>query len=122
MNLTTDERALLARSEEVEIETESAAGVVHRTIIWIVVDGEETFVRSVNGETARWYREAVAHPDVAILADGRRIPVRVEAAGDPESVARCTEALNVKYRGDASLGLSLLPATLPTTMRVVARA
>lgn len=122
MNLSADDRAILARTEEVAIETESAAGTVHRTTIWVVVDGEDVFIRSVRGDVARWYREAMARQDVAIMAGGRRIPVRILAAPDAASVARCSAALTAKYGADPALGSMLRPATLPTTLRVLASA
>jgi hypothetical protein len=122
MNLNTDERDLLARAEEVTIETTSSSGVLHRTIIWIVVDGEDVFVRSVNGDGARWYREAVDHPDVGFEVGGTRIAARMVAAADPESVARCSAALRVKYASDPALRSMLRPHTLATTLRVLASA
>ncbi|OGO55812.1 MAG: hypothetical protein A2V84_08265 [Chloroflexi bacterium RBG_16_70_13] len=122
VNLSVDERHRLAQAEEVRIETTSPTGIVHRTIIWIVVDGEDVFVRSVNGEGARWYREAVARPDVAFDVGGRRIASRVVAAADPESVGRCSAALKGKYAADPALRLMLRPHTLPTTLRVLASA
>ena len=123
MNLSVAERDLLARTEEVRIETQSASGDVHRTIIWVVVDGEDTYIRSVNGERARWYREAVARPDVGLVVDRKTtIPARAVPALDEMSVARCTEALNVKYARDPALRLMLRPNTLPTTLRLDARA
>ena len=30
---------------------------MHRTIIWVVAEADRVFIGSVNGETARWYRE-----------------------------------------------------------------
>ena len=122
VNLSADERDLLARTEEVEIETTSSSGMLHRTIVWIVVEGEDVFVRSVNGEGARWYREAVEHPDIGLAAAGRRIAARVVAAADPESVARCSAALRAKYGADPALRTMLRPHTLPTTLRVLASA
>jgi hypothetical protein len=120
VNLSADERDRLARTEEVKIETRSATGDVHRTIIWVVVDGEDVFIRSVKGDVARWYREAVARPEVALDLGTARVPVRVAAAADPESVARCSAALSVKYGADPALRTMLRPHTLPTTLRVLA--
>ena len=51
------------RPAEVRIETRCRWP--HARIIWAVVDGDEVFVRSWRGATARWYREATANPDVA---------------------------------------------------------
>ena len=120
MNLSADDRALLAGSEEVMIETRSADGAVQRTIIWVVVDGDDVLIRSVNGTAGRWYREAVAHPEVALHVAGRRITGRVESAADADTVARCSAALTTKYRADPALDTMLIPRTLPTTLRVVA--
>ena len=122
VSLSPEERDLLARTEEIEIETRSASGTVHRTIIWIVVDGEETYIRSVKGDVARCYREATARPDVAIHVGDRSIPVAAVPAPDETSVSRCSEALGAKYRRDASLRYMLRPKTLPTTLRLEARA
>ncbi|MCI0582697.1 MAG: DUF2255 family protein [Chloroflexi bacterium] len=122
MNLSADERDLLGRAEEVTIETTSEAGAVHRTIIWVVVDGEDVYLRSVNGDGARWYREAVARPEVGLAVGADRFAVRVEAAGDPESITRCSDALRLKYANDPALRLMLRPHTLPTTLRVLASA
>lgn len=121
MNLSSDDRTLLAASEEIEIETRSPQGTVHRTIIWVVADGDDVLIRSVNGAGARWYREAVADPAVALHVSGRRIPIRLESATDPDSIERCSTALTAKYRADPALPAMLVDHTLATTLRVVAR-
>jgi hypothetical protein len=122
VNLSAHERDLLARTEEVTIETRSATGDVHRAIIWVVVDGEDAFIRSVNGETARWYREALAGRELALLVGSERIPATVVPAADPASIERCSAALAAKYAADPALRLMLRPDTLPTTLRVLASA
>jgi len=122
VNLSSDERDLLARTGEVKIETRSATGEVHRTIIWVVVDGEDVFIRSVRGEAARWYGEALAGREIALHAENQRIPVTVVPATDPDSVERCSAALTAKYRVDPALRTMLRPHALPTTLRVHANA
>ena len=97
MRFAPDELALLADSEEIEIETARPGGPPHRTIIWVVVDGDDVFVRSVNGASARWYREALADPSVTIHVDGRVLPARAESATDPDSVRRTSDELARKY-------------------------
>ncbi len=119
MTFAAPDAAAIDAAEEIEIETRGADGAVHRTIIWIVGHDGETYVRSVNGPGARWYREATASPDVALHVDGRRIPARIEPAADPAGVAACSAGLEAKYRGDYSLPSMLKPETLPTTLRVV---
>ena len=56
------------------------------------------------GATARWYREAVANPEVTIHAAGRRAarPARI-AAVDPDSIRRMSDGLVRKYAGRGGL-------------------
>jgi hypothetical protein len=110
--------ARIAAAEEIEIETRSADGQTHRTIIWPVVTDGVIRVRSVNGPGARWYREATADPNVAIHLDGHRWPARAISATGPADVEACSEGYRQKYASDASLGAMLAPAILETTMRL----
>jgi hypothetical protein len=109
--------ALLDRTKEVDIETRSPKGTIHALPIWIVVDGDDVFVRAVRGPTSRWYRELVARPG-AVIADGKRIKVRAVAAADADSVKRASDGYRKKYRKGGSLDSMLLPPTLPTTLRL----
>ena len=111
--------AAIGTAEEVRIETRSAAGETHRTMIWIVERDGEVYVRSVRGPRGRWYREALANPAIAIHVDGRRIAANALPATDPASIGACSEALRAKYRADSSLASMLEPETLPTTMKLV---
>ena len=119
MTFEDSDLAAMAAAEEVEIETRSAGGETHRTIIWIVERDGEVYIRSVRGPRGRWYREAVADPAVAIHVDGRRVAATAVPATDPTAVEACSEALRAKYRADYSLASMLEPETLPTTMKLV---
>jgi len=116
VNVSFADLAALDAAEEVEIETVAADGAIHRTIIWVVVDGQRVYVRSVRGEVARWYREAIARAEVALHLAGRRIAMRVEPAADEASVAACSAGLRRKYRADHSLRAMLMPDVLGTTL------
>jgi len=109
---------LLARLEEVDVETRSAAGDLHRTIVWPVVRDGVVYLRSYKGPNGRWYREALADPAIALVADGRRLPARAVPATDAASVEACSAALRDKYRRDSSLEAMLVPEVLPTTLRI----
>jgi hypothetical protein len=109
----------LAAAVEIEVETHAPGGIVHRTIVWPVVDDSVVYVRSYKGPTGRWYREAIANPAVALHIDGRRLPATAVLAADPSSVQACSAALRDKYRGDPSLRAMLAPDVLPTTLRMV---
>ena len=118
MRFEPDDLALLAQTEEVDIETARPDGPPHRATIWVVVDGDDAFVRSVNGSTARWYREAVANPTVTIHAAGRQLRARAVAATDPNSVQRTSDALSRKYAGVPGIRPMLKPEILDTTLRL----
>jgi hypothetical protein len=119
MSFASDDLQRLAAAEEVEIETQAAEGPVHRTIIWIVVDGSDAFIRSFRGHPARWFREATANPAVAIHLDGRRLPATAIPATDPDSIERISTALKAKYAHDpTSLATMLEPAMIDANFRL----
>lgn len=118
MRFEPGELALLDATEEIEIETARPEGGTHRTTIWIVVDGDDAFIRSVNGATARWYREAVASPAVTIHAADRALAARAVAAADTDTVGRVNDALRRKYTGITGLREMLEPGIFDTTLRV----
>jgi len=105
-------------AREVRIETHAPSGDVHSTIIWIVADGSDAFVRSVRGESARWYREALEGSIVRIDDAGRRLEARAIQANDPESIRRVNEALERKYKGDEGYESMLQPDVLSATLRL----
>jgi len=109
--------ALLARTAEVDIETRSAKGSAHRVPIWVVVDGEDVFVRTYRGEKSRWYRELRAAPG-ALVAGSKRIRVRAVPATDRESIRRTSDAYRAKYAKSGSLNSMLRQAVLDTTLRL----
>jgi hypothetical protein len=121
--------ARLAADDTVRIETVDRHvpdGPPRSTIIWIVADGSDVFVRSVRGSRGRWYRDLVADPRGTLVA--RRTPrwasIAFEAvvADDPASIERCSRALEHKYAGDPALASMLQPETLATTLRLRPRA
>jgi hypothetical protein len=118
MRFEPDDLTLLDETEEIVIETAAPGGSTHRTIIWVVVEGGEVFVRSVNGATARWYREATAHPAVTIHVGGRALAAIVSPATDPDPVERTNAALARKYAADPAVRPMLLPEIFDTTLRV----
>src|SRR3954468_882690 len=89
--------SLLDDAVEVAIETARLDGKRRRTIIWVVVDDEDVFVRSVSGERGYWF-QAATEPDAAIslIVDGHRLPVSATLASDEESVERTSRQLERK--------------------------
>jgi len=109
---------LLATAREIRVETRSAGGEVHKTIVWPVVRDGVVYLRSYKGPSGRWYREALADPEIALLFDRRRLPARAVPATDAASVEACSAALRDKYRRSYSLEAMLVPDVLPTTLRI----
>ena len=117
MSFEPDDLRELAAAEEVDIETQPPDGPAHRATIWIVVDGEETFVRSYLGLDARWYREALANPAVALHVGDRRLAATAIPATDPDSIERVSNGFAAKYRTGAST-TAMTTQYLDTTLRL----
>ena len=119
MTFPTSDLAALDEAEEIEVETHADGGGVHRTIVWPLVRDGVVYLRSYKGPGGRWYREALADPDVALHIDGRRLPGTAVPATDAASVEACSAALRDKYPRSYSLEAMLVPDVLPTTLRIV---
>ena len=119
MRFEDSDLAAMATAKEVDIETRSTAGDEHRTVIWIVSHDSTIYIRSYKGPSGRWYREALANPDVAIHVDGRRVAAKAVPASDPASVEACSDGLRAKYRRSYSLQAMLADDVLPTTLKLV---
>jgi hypothetical protein len=119
MPFSRDDLDAIDRAKEVRIETSAGPDKsVHKTIIWIVVDGEDVFVRSWRGVTARWYREALANPNIAIHVGKQRLPAKAVPAHDEDAVTRTSAALERKYAGDPATRSMLRDEILITTLRL----
>jgi len=112
------ELAALERASKVKIETQAPNGPIHQTTIWTVVDDDAVFIRSVRGETGRWYREALANPAVAVLVDGQRVPATAIPAADPDSIDRASEGYRRKYAADPALRTMIRPEVVASTLRL----
>jgi hypothetical protein len=105
---------------EVRIETRrSVDGPIHRTVIWVVVDGAgRVLARSWRGGRARWYREAVSGQDAALVMGDDRVPVVVERADDADRIAACSAELERKYAGDPATASMVRDEILDTTVEL----
>src|SRR5215831_11524653 len=66
-------------------------------VIWVVVAGDEVFVRSVRGIKGRWYRDLAAGGSATLEFVGRRVPVEALPADDADSIARASREYLKKY-------------------------
>jgi hypothetical protein len=118
MSFSIQDLALLEAAEEIEIETQAPENESRRTVIWVVVDGNDAFVRTVRGTGSRWFRDVVANPAVAIHVNGKRLPASAIAATDPDSIDRASAGYRRKYSGDSAVKSMVRPEVLDTTLRL----
>jgi hypothetical protein len=113
----------LRTTEEVRIETRAAPSApAHRTTIWVVVDERgRVLIRTYRGPTSRWYREAQANPECVVWLGSEPVPVRAEAADDPDRIAAASRGYESKYAGDPAVRGMVAPAQLPTTLELLPR-
>lgn len=112
----------LRAEDEVEIETSAGEdGPIHRTIIWVVVDGQgRVLIRSYRGAGARWFREITARPETRLHVRGQALAVRAIPSTDAERVTACSKELGRKYAGHHSVR-SMVTRYLETTLELLPR-
>lgn len=107
-------------TDEIVIETIRSSGEPRRTVIWIVTDGADAYVRSVNGRRGRWFQDLQERPEAFITVGAERIPAEAYPATDDATVELVSDLFRAKYgqtsrRSTASM---LEPETLDTTLRL----
>jgi hypothetical protein len=118
MSFSPEDLALLEGAEEIEIETQAPGKEARRTVIWVVVDSDEVFVRTYKGAGSRWFRDIEANPAVAVHVGGKRLPASAIAATDPDSIERTSAGYKRKYAADPATKSMLVPEVLETTLRL----
>lgn len=118
-SFSADDLKRFDETKVVDIETRSPKGTDHSVPIWIVVVDGVPYVRSVRGPAGRWYRELLARGDGAVVAGGKRVPVRATKDSSAKGIETVSEALRQKYRRSGqSLASMLRPDVLDTTVRL----
>jgi hypothetical protein len=118
MSFSTEDLDLLDATQEIEIETQAPDKAARKTVIWVVVDDNEVFVRTYLGAGSRWFRDVEANPAVAIHVGGKRIPATAIPATDPDAVERTSAGFLRKYAGDPAAKVMVKPDILDTTLRL----
>ncbi len=115
-----DVRNRLAQTEEIQIETRrpGAGAAAHRTTIWVVVIGDDVFIRSFHGIAGRWYQEIKANPAAAVHVGGERIPVRAMPVTNDATTEQVSDAYRQKYGNDPYLPSMVRNEILMTTLRL----
>jgi hypothetical protein len=119
----TDELARIGAAEELEIAALRRDGTLRDPVtIWVVRDGDDLYVRSVNGPTAAWFRGTQARHEGRVWAGGVEKDVTfAEPEGDIED--RLDAAYRSKYRrySENTLRRITSPEVRSTTLKLVPR-
>ena len=111
---TSDELERIAKADELHIASRRRDGTLRDPVtVWVVRDGDDLYVRSVNGRTGAWFRGALQRHEGHIRAGGVNKDVAfVEPAIDVAD--RIDEAFRAKYRRYAN---SIVDTTLTSKAR-----
>jgi hypothetical protein len=120
---TTDELSKIGAAEELQIAPLQQDGSLRKQVtIWVVRNGDDLFVRSVNGRTAAWFRGAQLRHEAHIRAGGVDkdvLLVETNDLNDPIDTAYRT-----KYSHYAAniVNSDLTPQARAATLKLVPRA
>lgn len=114
-----DTLSTLRNLQEVIIRTEKRpqSGVV----IWIVVAGDEVFVRSWRGTRGRWYKDLAKGGPAILELDDRQLAVQTIPASDPDSVTAVSREFLTKYQRSSHAREMVRADILSTTLRLEPR-
>jgi hypothetical protein len=113
---SADDKRLIGDTDEVFVEFRPGRKIP----IWIVVDSDNVYVRSVRGAEGRWYQALAAGQEVQLHAGASTWSIKAEHATDPAEVQRVSDALSQKYqqRWPGPTAAMLREQVLDTTLRV----
>ena len=95
---TSDEITKIGTAEELEIASLRQDGTLTKPVtIWVVRDGDDIYVRSVNGRSAAWFRGTQVRHEGRIETGGLDRDVMFVDA-DPEINDKLDAAYRTKYR------------------------
>ena len=90
-------------------------------VIWVVVDGDDVFVRSWLGARGRWYKDLAAGGPATLEFAGHQLAVRAIPASDDGSVDRASREILRKYRHSSHAQEMVRSEILATTLRLEPR-
>jgi hypothetical protein len=113
---SADELRQLATTDEVHVGFRPG----QRIPIWIVVDEDQAYVRSVKGPAGKWYQALSSNQPFTLHGPSSQWSISSESVTDEAEIARVSEALNRKYRKrwPGPTDSMLRPDVLPTTLRI----
>src|SRR5437016_3338717 len=111
---TRDELDTIGSAEELSLASVRRDGTLHRPVtMWVVRDGDDVYVRSVNGRGSSWFRGAQAQHRAQIRAGG------VEKDVDLVETDEVNEVVDAAYKAKYS---RRYPSIVPSIVAPEARA
>jgi hypothetical protein len=119
---TDNELSRIGAAEELEIASRRRDGTLRDPVtIWVVRDGDNLYVRSVNGRTSSWFRGAQASHEAHIEAGGVEKDVLLVETDDMND--KLDGAYRAKYRryAESIVGSIVSPNARAATLKLVPR-
>jgi len=119
---TSDELDRIAGAEELEIASVRRDGTLRKPVtIWVIRDGDDLYVRSVNGRTSSWFRGVQVRHEAHVEAGGLDKDVRLVETDDKND--EIDAAYRAKYRryAESIVGSIVSPQARAATLRLVPR-
>ena len=120
---TSDELSKIGAADELQIAPLRQDGSLRTPVtVWVVRQGDDLFVRSVNGRTATWFHGAQVRHEAHIHAGGVDKDVLLVETNDRNDAI--DTAYRTKYRGYAAniVNGALTPQARAATLKLVPRA
>lgn len=120
---TSDELAKIGQAEELELASLRQDGTLREPVtMWVVRDGDDLYVRSMNGRSGAWFRGTQTRHEGHIQASGVDRDVTF-ADADPTVNDRIDAAYRSKYRryGANIIGGVVNPESRAATIKLVPR-
>jgi len=120
---TNDELSKIGAADELQIAPLRQDGSLRTPVtVWVVRQGDDLFVRSVNGRTAPWFRGAQVRHEAHIRAGGVDKDVLLVETDDLNDAI--DTAYRTKYRHYAAniVNSDLTPQARAATLKLVPRA
>ena len=121
---TNDELTKIGTAEELKIASLRRDGTLRNPVtIWVVLYGDDLYVRSVNGRIAAWFRSIQVHHEGHIQAGGVDKDVTFVDA-DPDINDQIDAVYRTKYHRYAASIISHIvsPEARSATIKVMPRA
>jgi hypothetical protein len=123
---TSDELSTIGAAGELQIAPLRQDGSLRKAVtVWVVRQGNDLFVRSVNGRTATWFRGAQVRHEAHIHAGGiDKDVLLVETTDGNDRNDAIDSAYRTKYRPYAAniVNSELTPQARAATLQLVPRA